>query len=639
MHVRSVTSASLNLYFLLVYLVAVGITSSFLPDTVGTAATVKIFSLAEVLAYSVFYLLPGLILSGLVSFATLAARKPARWKDRLVLAVACASGTLTILFLAADRYLFSLYHYHFNGFVWNLIITPGGIDSLGATAATKAWLAVAVSTILALNAGALWLLLRRWDTGRFDRQIKYAVYSAITLLAVTFAAGEGQYAYARFTNDGPLLKVASAIPLHLDTTATTLFKKLGVQRPEIQERIRMAQGKVNYPLGPLKVEPVKKPLNIVWLTSESFRWDLLDPEITPNLWKFSQRAIKFNQHYSGGNRTRMGMFSMFYGLYAPYWYGFQQQKIPPQIMRLIAGSNYQMQINTSQSFTYPELNDTVFTGIPKSDMQELKEGPPWQRDVENISSIQRFIQMRDPLRPFFTFMFFESTHAPYDFPESAIIRKDYLEDVNYLNLNSFTADTRRLHNRYVNAAHHIDAQVGRTLDLLEQEKLFDDTLVLFTGDHGEEFMENGHWGHGHNEVFPEQQIRVPLVLWIPGIQPRQIDYPTSHNQLPATLLPLLGVTSGFQGYASEDSLFTSVRPYRVVGSYDYLGLVDQRGKLSFPYTTADYFHYIVSDGADHLVPVRDQQKLIDEKQGFLNEVETECRRFVAEKSRFLISLN
>ncbi|NJC87694.1 MAG: DUF3413 domain-containing protein [Desulfuromonas sp.] len=617
----------LTAYFLLVYLVILGIAGSFMKILEGAGMYAKGFAAIAVLAYALLYLLPALVLTASLYLALSARTGPATWKTLCVCASACLSGTGTVLFLAADRYLFSLYGYHFNASVWNLIISPGGSDSLGSTFETKLWLFAAVSLLFAANSGVLWLLCTRQGWHRFSCSPKRYLFGAVIVLALAFFAEEGGYAYALFTHDEQTLKAASIIPLHLNTTATTLFKRFGVQRPPMQERIRIAQGKISYPAQPLSTKPLAKYPNIVWLTAESFRWDLFNPEITPNLWKFSRRAVTFNRHYSGGDRTRMGMFSMFYGLYAPYWYGFQEQKIRPQLMQQVVDHNYQLAINTSQSFSYPELKDTLFTGIPAANLQELQDGPAWERDHRNISDISRFIQTRDTRRPFFTFMFFESTHAPYTFPDAAVIRPDYLPEVNYLQMGKITGDIRPLHDRYINAAHHVDAEVGRLFDLLDKEHLLDDTIVLFTGDHGEEFMENGHWGHGHNEVFPEQQIRVPLVLWIPGQQPRQVDYPTSHNQIPATLLPYLGVTSPARDYSSEDGLFTGPQPYRVVGSYDYLGIVDPDSKLSFPFTTADYFHYIVSDASDSVLPLLQQQQLLPRKQKQLDEVVEECRRF------------
>jgi membrane-anchored protein YejM (alkaline phosphatase superfamily) len=74
-----------------------------------------------------------------------------------------------------------------------------------------------------------------------------------------------------------------------------------------------------------------------------------------------------------------------------------------------------------------------------------------------------FIDKRDPARPFMTYMFFESTHANYDFPPESAIAKPYLEDLNYLTAD-FKGQTALIKNRYINAAHHVDQQIGRIID-------------------------------------------------------------------------------------------------------------------------------------------------------------------------------
>jgi membrane-anchored protein YejM (alkaline phosphatase superfamily) len=626
-------------YFSLVYLVLLAIAGSFLGRMENPTPGTTVYAVMAVLSYALLYLSPALLLTRALDVLLAARKRPSRRKTVIICTAAAIAGTGTILFLVMDRYLFGLYGYHFNASVWNLIRTPGGIASLGSTLETQIWAAGAAGLLLLINIGVVWTLHAWQDRLQHLSFPKRPLVWTVVGLSLMFVAEEGIYTYARFTQDDPVLRAASIIPLHLDPVSKTLIRHFALKTSGLQEWVRIPNGQINYPIHPLQTAPLKKYPNIVWLTAESFRWDLLDPEITPNLWKFSKKAVNFKQHYSGGNRTRMGMFSMFYGLYAPYWYSFQEQKIRPQLMKQITDHNYQLEINTSQSFSYPELRDTLFTQIPEANLQELQEGPPWQRDHQNISDIGEFIRKRDTNRPFFTFMFFESTHAPYNFPDTAVIRPDYTQSVNYLKLDSLIAadQIQQLHNRYINAAHHVDAEVGRILDLLEQEHLLDDTIVLFTGDHGEEFMENGHWGHGHNEVFPEQQIHVPLVLWIPGQEARQIDSPTSHNQIPATILPYLGVTSPPRDYASEEGLFAPFRTYRVIGSYDYLAVIDDKDKLSFPFTRKDYFHYIFNDGSDHLIPVAKQQQLLLDKKPELDAVAAECLRFTAKNQELASS--
>jgi arylsulfatase A-like enzyme len=56
--------------------------------------------------------------------------------------------------------------------------------------------------------------------------------------------------------------------------------------------------------------------------------------------------------------------------------------------------------------------------------------------------------------------------------------------------------------------------MGKLFDWLKQEGLYDDTLIVFTADHGEEFYEHGGWWHGL--TLYDEQIHVPLMFKMAG---------------------------------------------------------------------------------------------------------------------------
>ncbi|HEX5011265.1 MAG TPA: sulfatase [Planctomycetota bacterium] len=66
---------------------------------------------------------------------------------------------------------------------------------------------------------------------------------------------------------------------------------------------------------------------------------------------------------------------------------------------------------------------------------------------------------------------------------------------------------------YVATIDMADDFVGHVLEALDQAGLADDTLVLLTSDHGEEFGEHGFFGHG--ETLYEEAVRVPLIARLP----------------------------------------------------------------------------------------------------------------------------
>ncbi|WP_313952714.1 sulfatase-like hydrolase/transferase, partial [Accumulibacter sp.] len=561
--------------------------------------SVFLFAALSSLVYATVFLLPVMLIGQLLEFIVRPRGQAVpRWKLALVYGSVWLVSLVVVLLVFIDLQLFKLYEYHINAFVWNLVTTPGGLAALGATDQTT--YSIAGIVVLAALSLGLVLLFVHWRSGRPGREkhpSRGMAPALAALLLMTFFVTEGVYAFSAYTGEESYLQAASVLPFRLNTSATGLLRRLGVAQAEKSNALKLAKGKVNYPLQPITTEARERYPNIIWLTAESFRWDLFNEEVTPNLWAFAKKSMSFKRHYSGGNRTRMGLFSMFYGLHAPYWYSFEAQRVRPVLIDLLIDKGYLFSLRTSQSFTYPELDHTVFSDMPKGTvMQALQEGAPWQRDQQNVDDILADLAHPSGAKPRFMFMFFEATHAPYTFPESAVIRPDYLKEVNYAKLD-LLKNADAIHQRYVNAAHFVDAQVGRILDTLEANKMLDNTIVLFTGDHGEEFMENGHWGHGHGNYFPEQQIRVPLVLHIPGYPAQAFEHVTSHLQIPLTLMSYLGVTTPAAAYTTAGDLFQS-EDFLALGNYNYMGIKKGDTKVVFPFTGSEFFRYDVYDASD-----------------------------------------
>lgn len=610
----------LNRYHGVLYAAVCALIALFWPHTEVASTSVAIFLIAATAAYAALYTAPLWALCTLVGrFLPLSAPRRAAFAYGLAL----IGGSAVLLAIFADYRLYDLYGFHFNAFVWNLITTPGGIAALGATEATSRSLALQVAVFPAACAMVLVLLVRLsrpvWTPSR--RAVIAAGLTLFSLLAVE----EVVYAYSEHVGKEDYLQAAEAIPFHLHTGARRIFKRMGIEQTAVRE-LRLAGGTVDYPGQHLQSKDIGKLPNIIMLVGESFRWDLLSPEITPNLWRLSEQGTRYEQHYSGGNRTRMGLFSMFYGLYAPYWYSFERQRVAPALMNFLRERDYQLAIHTSQSFDYPELRHTVFTGVPEANLQELQKGEPWRRDAQNVDDLIGKFDRRDTERPFYGFMFFESTHAPYTFPDEAALRQDYEHELDYMKLN-LRDNVDGIHARYINAANHIDRQIGRLLDHLRKTGAFENTVILFTGDHGEEFMEKGHWGHGHGNSFPEEQIHVPLVMWRPGQHAEVVTHRTSHLQISPTLLGYLGVTAPSRSYSSADTLDHPAGDL-VLGEYDFMGIAFDQHKITFPYTRSAFFRYAVFGPDDLPMPRETGREVLAEKQSLIDEVVRESRRFV-----------
>ena len=100
------------------------------------------------------------------------------------------------------------------------------------------------------------------------------------------------------------------------------------------------------------------------------------------------------------------------------------------------------------------------------------------------------------------------------------------------------ADVRRARHAYYGEIAYVDDQVGRLLATLERFGLRQDTVVLFTADHGEMLGERGLWFKMH---FFEWALRVPLIVSAPGrFGVGRVAAPVSLVDVMPTLLALAG---------------------------------------------------------------------------------------------------
>jgi arylsulfatase A-like enzyme len=94
---------------------------------------------------------------------------------------------------------------------------------------------------------------------------------------------------------------------------------------------------------------------------------------------------------------------------------------------------------------------------------------------------------------------------------------------------------------------YVDRWVGKLLAALESTGLAGNTAVVVLADHGEAWGEHKHYFHGQD--LSEEQLRVPLIVAIPGRKPVQVTDEVAVVDVGATLLDLVGITppASFRG--------------------------------------------------------------------------------------------
>ncbi|MGE5181256.1 MAG: sulfatase-like hydrolase/transferase [Acidobacteriota bacterium] len=83
-----------------------------------------------------------------------------------------------------------------------------------------------------------------------------------------------------------------------------------------------------------------------------------------------------------------------------------------------------------------------------------------------------------------------------------------------------------------------DMHIGRLVAELKAKGLYDRTVVVVTGDHGEGFGEHGVELHGYHLY--AAQTKVPLIVRVPGLPPRRSETPAGHVDIMPTLVDLAG---------------------------------------------------------------------------------------------------
>lgn len=633
---RPLATGVLAPFFILTYVALAVNGVGLIRDVRINSIPTGIFIASAFIFYCLLFLSP-VILICLIARLIVSARAvrgrliPSRLNPFAVLAgVLIVTTSLLQILVFADKFIHRLYGRHLDGFVRNVIFTPGGIDSLGGGTSTTVSFVLIMIAFVALQAGLLWIVVRFPIIRRIAcapvRGRRAIGVAFLFLLAFLYA--QGAYGVSMISGNTPVLAASTAVPGFLPITFTKLAKRHGfkVVRSETVAATDLNDYGIHYPLAPLIRRPPAQPLNIVYLIAESLRADMLTPEIMPNTWAFGERAIRCTNHYSGGNGTRMAIFSMFYGLYGPYWFPFLEDREGPVLIDELLAQHYDLRLYTSAGFTYPEFDRTVFVRVPQDRLHNSHILPIYERDAQQVTALLASIDTRPAGQPFMRYMFFEAPHANYHFPPSAVIREPYCKDLNYATMD-VEADIGPMKNRYVNACHYLDTQIDRVLTHLTEKGLLNSTIVIITGDHGEEFMEKGRWGH--NSEFSEEQTRVPFVLWVPGQKPQVISAMTSHLDVPATLLPLLGVANDPADYSLGTCLIAPPeRDFTVIGDWDRLAVVDATGKMVIPFGTYGFSENVLTDRNDS--PIEDpktRKQFVANRQKQTIQVMRDLKRF------------
>jgi arylsulfatase A-like enzyme len=288
--------------------------------------------------------------------------------------------------------------------------------------------------------------------------------------------------------------------------------------------------------------PVRQRVrNLILITVDALRADAVGfggapHPTTPSLDALAARSAVFSRAYTAAPMTRRAFPSLLAGRYPSnvHWLDLQTSYIytvsaPENVFMAEALAQAGLTTASVLAFGYGQRGrfDQGFQTNTVHPASQFPRETNANRIVDD--AIRRLKSLRaDPGSPrFFLWLHFYEAHYPYERHEGI----DF-GDSEY--------------QRYLGEVRWIDDQLGRLFAELGTLGLADDTAIVFTADHGEEFGEHG--GKWHGDLYPED-LHVPLLVHVPGGAPRALDVPVSLVDVAPTVLDLLGVAvpAGYDG--------------------------------------------------------------------------------------------
>ncbi len=330
--------------------------------------------------------------------------------------------------------------------------------------------------------------------------------------------------------------------------------------------------------------PEPQPPNIVVMVIDTLSADHLScygysRPTSPHIDRLASSGTLFEQASSVASHTRPATASLLTGLYpAVHSAVGHQGSISPDVRTLAehlseAGYltvGFHRNGNISDKFGFGrgfERYEGVEKGFWRELRRETPKGEPLRIGQADDSLLTRqaldFLRNAPPA-PFFLYLHLADPHDPYTPPRdsplfpaqpltptaelfyqqpvrSATRERPVLDQLK-LGLLPLDEATRRqtvdLYDAEIAAA---DLQIGRILAGLAERGLSENTIVLLTADHGEEFWDHGDLGHGQSHY--QELLHVPFIASGPGIAPQRVSRPVSLIDLMPTVLELAGLVA------------------------------------------------------------------------------------------------
>ncbi len=319
-----------------------------------------------------------------------------------------------------------------------------------------------------------------------------------------------------------------------------------------------------------------KRKNIIFYFSDQQRWDTVNERVTPNLMKLAEEGTLFENNFTCQPVCGPARACLQSGMYATqvecYWNGIALPRDITPLARYFNNAGYQTAYIGKwhlASDRYPGIGvHCEKTAIPKDRQGEYQywraadcleftshgyngyvfDGDGNQIDFKGYRAdcindfALEYLDRRDTEKPFFMFISQLEPHHQNDhntiegYKETVEQFKDYPipDDLSFLKGNY-----KKEYPDYISAINRLDYNVGRLVDKLKELGIYDDTIIIYTSDHGAHFKTRNP---EYKRSCHESASRTPLIIKGGGFEAGRIEKRLSSLiDLPPTMLSMAGI--------------------------------------------------------------------------------------------------
>lgn len=355
---------------------------------------------------------------------------------------------------------------------------------------------------------------------------------------------------------------------------------------------------------------VKSCPNIIIITIDCLRSDHLSKECTPEIYKFSKDCYKFNNCIAVGSSTPLSfpgilkgvyplsiiknkdIFDQFYVKNLPEYLklkGYFTAGIQAGIPWISSSFNYHKGFDVFSDYRRSS-NISFFASFKNLMMPSTDWGTPFKQKTfmnsiryklrkfgfsiysvfehgfcnnypypraDEITSEVIGVIKNSP-SPKFIWVHYTEPHHPYLPDDSGINVISKMVSLTFPIIIPMLTPKHLLQKLYEKEVIFVDRQISRLIKELRNGNMYDDSLIILTADHGEEFKEHGGFFHSESKLYNEL-IKVPLLIKLPykkigGVINEQV----SHIDLVPTIFDLVGI--------NEELFGKSLLPYLLTGN-------------------------------------------------------------------------